>query len=162
MGSNHFAREDATLKYRLLPQLLAAVLFIAVASPALAQPPTPRAGHAITDLRMARDILSRGGRHGVTADDQQAIGLIDKVIAASTRVVQYDRARLRVEPETSADTTASATSRHENARLFLVAAQRDLNEPEADPSARPYLDQARRQIAEAIQVVSRAEAAHKH
>jgi len=111
---------------------------------------------------MARDILSRGGSHGVTPDDRQAIGLIDQVIAATTRVVQYDRARLHVEPETSADTTASASSRHENVRLFLYAAQRDLNEREVDPSARPYLNQARQQLAEAMAIIQREEAAHPH
>jgi hypothetical protein len=157
-----FAREDATLKYRFLPQLLAAVLFTAVATPALAQPPAPRAGHAITDLRAARDILSRGGPHGVSPDDQQAIALIDKVIAASVRVVQYDRARMHIEPQTSADTTASASSPHENARLFMTAALRDLDEREADPSARPYLDQARQQLTEALGIIQREEAAHRH
>ncbi len=111
---------------------------------------------------MARDFLSRGGRHGVTPDDQQAINLIDKVIAGTVRVVQFDRARMHVEPETSADTTASSSSRRENARLFMYAAQRDLDEREADRSARPYLDQARQQLAEAMQIIQREEAAHTH
>ena len=163
MGSNHSPERNATLRFNLLPTLMAAVVLSTVAAPALAQPgpPHPRAGHAITDLRMARSFLARGGRHGVTPADQQAIGLIDQVIAATGRVVEYDRARLHVEPETSADTTASGSTRHENARLFLIAAQRDLNEREADPSARPYLQQARQQVAEALQIVVQAEQQHR-
>jgi hypothetical protein len=154
--------EDIILKQRLSIIVTAACLLLA-AAPAVAQPygpPVPRTGHAITDLRQARGFLSRGGPHGVTPDDQQAIGLIDQVLAACGRVVDFDRQRLHVQPEWTADTTATSPRRHENARLFLVAAQRDLSMHEADPSARPYLDQARRQLAEALSIVAQHEQSH--
>jgi len=140
------------------------VLFTAVATPALAQPygpPRPRAGHAITDLRAARNFLTQNPR-GVNPTDSQVVALIDKVIAASQRVVYYDKIRMHADVEWTPDNTASTPSHHENARLMMTAALRDLDQPEPDPSARPYLDQARQQLREALALVQQEEAAHKH
>lgn len=140
------------MKHRFSTVAVAAC-FLLAAAPALAQAPVPRTGHAISDLRQAREFLSRGGSHGVMPDDQRAIGLIDQVISACQRVVEYDRQRMHVQPEWSADQVASSPKAHENARLFLVAAQRDLAMHEADRTSRPYLDQARQQLAEALDIV---------
>jgi hypothetical protein len=139
------------------------VLFTVVASPALAQGPAhPQAGHAISDLQAARDFLSRGGPHGVSPADNQAIGLIDQVIASSQRVVEYDHSRLHVDERLGADRTASTPNRHENALLMMEAAQRDLSLPESNSVALPYRQQARQQLSEAIQIVQRQQAAHAH
>ena len=140
--------------------LLAAICFTAATvAPAFAQAPHPEAAHAISDLRAARDILSRGGSHGVSAGDQQAIALIDKVIFSSSRVAEFDGRRLHVQETSGVDASASSSSRHENARIMLEAALRDLDANEVDPSARPYLQQARYQLGEAIEIIRRLQGA---
>jgi hypothetical protein len=154
-----FAHEDKILKTQRL-SLLAAICFTAAtAAPAFAQAPHPEAAHAISDLRAARDILSRGGPHGVTAKDQQAIALIDKVIFTTNRVQRFDENRLRVREDSGVDATASNQSRHENARIMMAAAMHDLDANEVDPSARPYLQQARYQLGEAIEIIRRDQGA---
>jgi hypothetical protein len=158
MGSNHFAREDATLRFKHLPQLFAAVCFaVATATPALAQSGDLQPGHAISDLHAARDILSHGSR-GVSPADQQSIKLIDTIISSTVRIARFESERHQV--QSGVDATASSQRRHENARVLLSAALRDLNGRERNPQARPYLQQARYQLGELVQNITTQAAQH--
>ena len=153
------------LRSRRLPQLLAALCFTLAASPALAQPmhpigDHPEAAHAISDLQAARDILSKGGAHGVSPADQQVIALIDKVIFTTHRLLRLDENRLRTHEGSGVDATASTASRHENARIMMAAAMHDLDANEVDPSGRPYLQQARYQLGEAVEIIRKEQGAH--
>jgi hypothetical protein len=149
------------LRTLFLP-LLAAACFISAAAPALAQPMHPEAIHAISDLRAARDLLSRGGRHGVSPEDQQAIGLIDQVIHSASRVALYDGRELHVVEQPGVDASASSPSRLENVHILLAAAAHDLNGTEENPTTRPYLDQARRQLGEALQIIRQEQQTHRY
>jgi hypothetical protein len=120
------------------------------------------AAHAISDLRAARDILARGGPHGVTPQDQQAIRLLDTIITSTGRVALEDGRRTHISEQYGVDASASATSRHENARIMMAAALHDLDANEDNPAARPYLQQARYQLGEAIEIVRRQQATHAH
>ncbi len=130
---------------------------MAIASPALAQPymgrPHPEAGHALSDLRAARDLLRQGGARGVSPTDNQVINLLEQIMRSTQRVFEADGQRMRHEETLGVDATANVQSRHENVRIFLEAAARDLDAPEDNPIARPYLQQARYQLGEAIQLV---------
>jgi hypothetical protein len=133
---------------------MATACLTAVAAPAFAQvPPHPRAGQAIADLRSARDILSRLGQYGVSAPDSRAIYLIDKAVAASRRIVQYDRYLMHAHEGWTVDAAASTRSPHENARIMMRAALRDLDQPEYDPTAQPYVQEARNEVREAIDII---------
>ena len=142
------------MRFKRLPQLLAILCFAAAATtPAFAQDSGRlQAGHAISDLRAARDILSQGGSHGVSPANQQAIRLIDTIISSTIRVARFNSERH--DEQSGVDATASSQSRHENARILLAAALQDLNGPERNPQARPYLQQARYQLSELVQSIS--------
>jgi hypothetical protein len=158
-GQQSFAREDTILRSTRPIKLLAAICFTLAASPALAQGAHPDAAHAISDLRAARDILSHPGQRGLRPEDQQAIRLIDAVITSTVRVARFDEQHMRRQEESGVDATTSGSSRHENARVLLTAALHDLDGSERDPQARPYLQQARYQLGEAIDIVSRGRGA---
>jgi hypothetical protein len=150
------------LKFRLIPSLLAAASLTLVASPAFAQyHHHPEAGHAQSDLRAARALLVQGGPHGVGPEDQKVISLLDAVISQAARVSEIDGRGMHLVEAGGVDATTSAQSRHENVRILLETALNDLNLPEDNPSARPYLQQARYQLGEAITIV-RQEQTHRH
>jgi hypothetical protein len=139
--------------------LFTALTLAALAAPALAQPVAlhPEAGHAVSDLRAARDILSHGA---VSPDDQQAIDLIDKVIFATERLKHADEVGLGIQEQYGADASPSSRGRLENAHIMLAAAAHDLNATENNIAARGYLDQAKRQLLEALEVI-RHEQSHR-
>jgi hypothetical protein len=145
------------LKSSLLRQIPIVLGFLLVAAPAVAQPiPShPEAGRAISDLRVARDILSRPGRGGNRQADMDAVALIDKVIESTQRVMDFDQRRFRFQEDTNTDASAQSPSRLENAHIMLTAAAHDLNLAESNLTSRPYLEQARRQLGEASELIRR-------
>jgi hypothetical protein len=119
------------------------------------RPPShPDYAAAITNLRVAREILNREAEYAIVRDQYRALEAIDRAVL-ELKVASIDSGQM-LEPAPVLDPTLDYGGRLHRARELVMAADHELSFREDNAAARPARDNARQYVEDARDAINRA------